>query len=72
MKVSYIVSPYNLCCNCNGNCNCVVIVCVQFLAKFEKRLAVNGVESNQDAIEIELIKACREARGKDDRLVRSL
>ena len=45
-------------------------VCVQFLTKFQKRLSVNEVASQANEIEIELYKACSEARGKDERLVR--
>ena len=47
-----------------------MIVCVQFLSKFKKRLEVDGVEFKQDAIEVELMKVCKEAKGKEDRLVR--
>lgn len=44
-------------------------VCVQFLTKFSGRLKENDVPSNPDSIEMELLKACKEAKGKDDRFV---
>lgn len=45
-------------------------MCVQFLGKFVRRLKENDVGSNVDKIEMELLKACKEAKGKDERLVR--
>ena len=44
-------------------------MCIQFLSKFERRLKENGVGSDVAKIEIELLKACKEAKGKDERLV---
>lgn len=45
-------------------------MCVQFLGKFARRLDENDVGSNVDKIELELMKACKEAKGKDERFVR--
>ena len=44
-------------------------VCIQFLTKFERRLKENGVGSDMDSIEMELMKACKAAKGKDERFV---
>ena len=46
-------------------------MCIQFLGKFARRLKENGVGSNTDRIELELLKTCKEAKGKDERLVRT-
>ena len=48
------------------------VVCVQFLTKFKKRLTDNEVGSTQGDIELELFKACKDAIGKEERLVSSL
>jgi hypothetical protein len=45
-------------------------VCISFLGKFVRRVKENGAGSSVDKIEMELLKACREAKGKDERLVR--
>lgn len=44
-------------------------VCIQFLSKFERQLKENDVGSNVNKIEIELMKACKSAKGKDERFV---
>lgn len=45
-------------------------VCIGFLNKFSKRLKEKELDpGNQDKSELELRKACREAKGKDERFV---
>lgn len=44
-------------------------MCIEFLGKFGRRLKENDIGSNVDKIEIELMKACSEAKGKDERFV---
>lgn len=47
-------------------------MCVKFLSKFERQLKEKEVGSNVDKIEIELMKACKSAKGKDERFVSAL
>ena len=45
-------------------------VCIRFLNNFTKRMKESGVDSSSpDRVEIEFLKACREAKGKDERFV---
>ena len=45
-------------------------VCIRFLNNFTKRMKESGVDSSSpDHVEIEFLKACREAKGKDERFV---
>ena len=45
-------------------------VCIGFLNKFSRRLKEREVDtSNQDAIEIELFKACKDTKNKEERFV---
>lgn len=46
-------------------------VCVQLLGKFARHLKENDVGSNVDKIEMELMKFCTSATGKDERFVRT-
>ena len=64
---------YSICAILFTTCSLLYyLVCIQFLAKFRKRLVDNEVGSSKDAIEMELLKACKEAKGKEERLVRSV
>ena len=48
----------------------VCAVCIGFLNKFSKRLKEKELDpANQDKSELELRKACREAKGKEERFV---
>lgn len=45
-------------------------VCIRFLNNFTKRIKESGIDSSSpDHVEIEFHKACREAKGKDERFV---
>ena len=45
-------------------------VCIRFLNNFTKRMKESGVDSSSsDRVEIEFLKACKEAKGKDERFV---
>ncbi|XP_051549576.1 mesencephalic astrocyte-derived neurotrophic factor-like [Myxocyprinus asiaticus] len=46
-----------------GDCE----VCVGFLERFYQSLPVNDVKFNSEAIENALLKACKEAKGKENR-----
>ena len=48
----------------------IYLVCIQFLSKFTSSLKENDIGSSVDKIEIELLKACKEAKGRDERFVR--
>jgi len=49
---------------------CLFTVCIGFLNKFSKRLRETEVDpGNQDKLELEIRKSCREAKGKDERFV---
>lgn len=48
----------------------VSLVCISFLNKYAKSLKEKEVDtSNQDQLEIELLKMCKQAKGKDERFV---
>ena len=48
----------------------IFVVCIGFLQRFERRLKENGMDSTTQAkVELELMKICKEAKGKDDRFV---
>lgn len=58
----------------DGNINlvylCCILVCIRFLNNFTKRMKESGIDSSSpDHVEIEFLKACREAKGKDERFV---
>ena len=45
-------------------------VCIRFLNNFTKRMKESGIDSSSpDRIELEFLKACKEAKGKDERFV---
>lgn len=45
-------------------------MCIRFLNNFTKRMKESGIDSSSpDHIEIEFLKACKEAKGKDERFV---
>lgn len=47
-------------------------VCISFLNKFSQRLRDRDIDmSSQDAIEMELMRTCSEATGRDERFVSS-
>ena len=46
------------------------LVCIRFLNNFTKRMKDSGIDSSSpDHVELEFLKACREAKGKDERFV---
>ena len=48
----------------------VFTVCIGFLNKFVKRMNERDISmSNQDKTEVELMKVCEDAKGKDSRFV---
>lgn len=47
-------------------------VCLTFLGKFYQSLSDNNVQFTSDAIEKALVKACKDARGKENRFVSHL
>lgn len=49
---------------------CIYTVCIRFLNNFTKRMKDSGIDSSSpDRVEIEFLKACKEAKGKDERFV---
>lgn len=75
MKVQ--LSLYRLTYTASTSMRCLIVfifficaVCIGFLNKFSKRLKEKELDpGNQDKSELELRKACREAKGKDERFV---
>ena len=66
--VQYTYTSWNLHEMLNFFFTCAV--CIGFLNKFSKRLKEKELDpGNQDKSELELRKACREAKGKDERFV---
>nr|SCD14044.1 mesencephalic astrocyte-derived neurotrophic factor [Suberites domuncula] len=69
LKVLVVLGLCFLCCEVKAKLkgdDCEV--CISFLNKFGKRLKERAVDMpNQDQMEIELLKTCREAKGKDER-----
>lgn len=48
----------------------LISVCIRFLNNLTKRMKESGVDSSSpDGVEIEIFKACRDAKGKDERFV---
>lgn len=46
-------------------------MCVNFLSKFARSLSENDIDMKPSNIELELLKACKAAKGKDERFVSS-
>lgn len=45
-------------------------VCIRFLNNFTKRMKDSGIDSSRpDLVEVEFLKACKEAKGKEERFV---
>ncbi|XP_076864256.1 mesencephalic astrocyte-derived neurotrophic factor [Brachyhypopomus gauderio] len=64
VALALVLMPSGIACLREGDCE----VCVSFLGKFYQSLKDNNIKFTNEAIENALMKTCKEAKGKENRL----